>query len=138
MASLNLDGHSYTVTPMPTKLGLRTFVRVGKMIGPGFMRLASGGFGQKDIASAEFGALIGDLFDRLDDPNLEAVVETIMDTVQEDGRPMSQRWMAEFSGKIGKLSKILIFAIQAHFGDFMSAFGSEPNSSASEAAKAKT
>lgn len=128
MSSLSLNGHVYTVTPLPTKVGLRTFVRVGKMMGPGFVRLAAGGINKKDINSPEFGALIGDVFDRLDNPELESTVETIMNSVECDGAPMAQRWMAEFSGKIATLTKVLMFAITEHFGDFMNASASEQSS----------
>jgi len=136
MASLSLNGHIYTVTPLPTKIGLRTFVRVGKMMGPGLVRLASGGLDKKDLASPEFGALIGDVFDRLDNPELESTVETLMNSVECDGAPMAQRWMAEFSGKIATLTKVLMFAIQEHFGDFMNASASVQGSSGTAASKA--
>ncbi len=80
-------------------------------------------------AGPEMAALVSDLFTRLDDPTLMPTVKTLMDTVQENGAPMAQRWNTEFSGRLSALCRVLLFSIQAHFGDFLSDSGKPVSSS---------
>lgn len=127
---LQLDGKTYTISPLLVEIGLPTFVRVSKMMGPGFVRLiADPELRKKDAAGPEMSTLVADLFTRLDDPQLMSTVATLMDTVQENGVPLAQRWRMEFSGRLLTLCKILLFTIQAHFGDFLKGFGSPESSS---------
>ncbi len=118
---LQLDSSTYTATRLTVDVGLPTFVRVSKMMGPGFVRLlADPEFRKKDAAGPEMAALVADLFTRLDDPALMPTVATLMNTLEQDGKPMAQRWNTEFSGRLKTLCTVLLFLIQHHFGDFLS------------------
>lgn len=136
--SLQLDGKVYTVAPLTVDVGLPTFVRVSKMMGPGFIRLLGGSLKGKDVAGPEMAELVADLFSRLDDPSLMPTVATLMDTVQENGAPLAQRWRTEFAGKLLTLCKIAMFAIQAHFGDFLSGSAALGTSSSAPGPKGAT
>lgn len=128
--ALYLDGKTYTVTPLLVDVGLPAFVRVSKMMGPGFVKLlGSPDLRNKEVLGPEIAELVSDLFTRLDDPTLMPTVAVLMDTVQENGNPMAQRWRTEFAGRLLTLSKILLYCVQAHFGDFLKGFSSPVSSS---------
>lgn len=136
MASLELNGKVYTCTPLPAKVGLRTAIRVGKMLGPAFTQMTDKSIQKASLASAEGAAVIARAFSDMDDPHLEEVLDTLMNSVEENGKPYGERWQFEMSGKLATLSQVIFFAIKTHFGDFMTAFAA-PQSSQSDEAKAE-
>lgn len=138
MASLELNGKIYTVTPLTAKLGLRTAIRVGKMLGPAFTRLTDKSVQKNSLASAEGAAVIAQAFADMDDPHLEETLDVLMNTVEENGKPYGERWQTEMSGKLASLTQIIFFAIKTHFGDFMTAFATPQSSQSDAKAQAKS
>jgi hypothetical protein len=106
---------------------MRLFVRVGRMLGPAMGRLGTiAAKGAKTEVDGEaLSGLLMDAFVNLDSGPLEETMEELIATVEEDGTPLAQQWTVKFSGKLFDLCKVLGFAIQSHFGDFLSGFGGQ-------------
>lgn len=122
--NLILSGKNYTVQPLPAKRGLRLFVRVGRLLGPAYGQL--GGIqanalstGNPNVSAEQLERLFTAAFQNLDQPGLEDTVEELMATVSEDGVALTTRWTAVFAGRLKDLYTVLRFAVEAHFGDFL-------------------
>lgn len=118
------NGKNYTVQPLPAKRGLRLFVRCGRFMGPGLGQLIGlqQGGAKASITGDQMEALMRATFQDLDQPGLEETVEELMSSIEEDGVNLATRWTVVFAGRLKDLYAVLLFAVGAHFGDFLPGF----------------
>jgi hypothetical protein len=118
-----IDGATYAVTQFSATKSLKTFHRLGRMIGPAFGAL-TGGAALGDVANANitaesFGTAIKALFESCDEATFERTVKDLLETTTKDGKPIN--FDLDFSGSIGTLFKVLAFVLEVNYSDFLGA-----------------
>ncbi len=108
-----IDGHRYTVSQLPAMRALRLLNRFGRIAGPSLARMA-GGEGRDDT----FAQAVQELFDRLPDDEMEAVVRELLSAALADGKELLPQFDLHFQGRMGALVQVLRFALEANYGSF--------------------
>ncbi len=120
--TLSLDGKIYTVQALPAKRGARLFVKTMRLVGPGLIMAFDPAMQKESTGGEKFASAIALAFQAADDGPFDEVFAELLDTVEENGVSIKDRWNVQFSGKLWKLFQIAGFAIGAHFGDFQNGF----------------
>lgn len=115
----DINGCTYTVTPMPTFEGLRLMQRLVKIIGPAAASAAKPG----DVFAA-IGAGLGELAARLEGDDLEQVVKALAkhSQVTDEGgktRPLAAAADMHFQGRYEDLFAWMAFALEVNFGPLL-------------------
>jgi hypothetical protein len=123
-----IDGRTYTVQQLPARKALKTLNRLGKVFGPALAQAATavGSSAKLDIAAidvAKLGGAVEALFANLEDADLDHFVQTFLESSLVDGAPLYAQLDVVFMGKIDGLLKLLAFAVEVNFGNFMRGLG---------------
>lgn len=118
-----IAGKEYTVMPLRARNGLKLFVKWGSMLGPSMAKMADPKLRKSDTTSDAFAGVLSELFTNLDSGPLDVALDELMATVYESDKPMSrERYDVEFAGNLAGLCEVVMFGLQAQFGDFYQAF----------------
>jgi hypothetical protein len=113
-----ISGTKYTVTPLETSTGLKMLTRLLRILGPSVKDIRS--FGDlKAMALVAFGSLA----ERLEDADVEAIVQTLAASTKVGNDPKKQPALStifelHFSGDYLPLFQWLAFALEVNFGTF--------------------
>lgn len=118
-----IDNKEYTVHPLPARKGIRLFVKWGAMLGPSMAKMAEPALRKADVTSNAFSGAVSELFTNLDEGPLDSALDELMGTVYESEKSLTpERYNVEFAGNLVGLCKVVVFALEAQFGDFYKAF----------------
>jgi hypothetical protein len=119
-----IDGLAITVQPLPAMRAFKLLHKILKAVAPSAAKaLASG-----DLKNISFGSLSEAaeiLFDRLSEEDLAAVTRQLLDmafvTSEGEQRPARNGDVlhAAFDGRMGALIKVIGFALEVNYGDFL-------------------
>jgi hypothetical protein len=125
---VKIDGEQYTFFQMPPKRSLKLMTRIIRIIGAPLGAALNGiKSGQVDIKSVmdadlDFAMIVTALCDRLEENEVEAIVDELLSQVLHSGRgEVSKRFDALFAGRLPHLFKVLAQALKVEYGDFLAA-----------------
>lgn len=121
LAQKTIEGKSYQVLACSAMDGINLGVRIAKILGPTMATWAKNA--KADVASDVFGQALAGLFNRLEETGAVDLVQTILNLVMCNGKPIGQTWNVEYAGKLAELVQIVMFAGQAQFQNFAPALG---------------
>ncbi len=130
-----ISGSTYGVYMLPPRTANRMFIRIIKTVGPSLGVLLEeldesddeagikGGLeALMDNPKLNSGAFIGkiakELCERLNENEIEEMMNTLMKVSEVDGAKMAGVFDAHFMGKIGALYAWFGFALQVQYGNF--------------------
>lgn len=133
-----IDGVVYKATQLPAMRAVKLLNRLGRVLGPSLAKLGgaipSGGkLADVDVSALDFAAIgdaVATLFGSLDDATLEALLRDLLSGVsfEADGKagvlfPDSRTaaFDAHFTGRVGSIPRVALFAFEASFGGFSDA-----------------
>jgi len=121
-----IDGEQYTFHQLPAKRSLKLLTRLmriaGPTIGAALDGIKSGRMDIKAVMDAEidFSSIVTALCDRLDENEVEAIVDELLSQVLHAGQgEISQKFDAHFAGRLPHLFKVLTKALKVEYGDFL-------------------
>lgn len=118
-----IANREYTVMPMRARNGLQLFVKWGSMLGPSMAKMADPKLRKSDTTSDAFAGVLSELFSNLDSGPLDTALDELMATIYESDKPLTrERYDVEFAGNLAGLCEVVMFGLQAQFGDFYQAF----------------
>jgi hypothetical protein len=125
-----IDGEKYTFCQLPAKKSLKLLTRLVKIVGPS-LGAAVGSVAEGDIdiqtvldRHLDLGAVVAALCDRLEENEVEAIVDTLLSQVIHAGQgEVSQKFEVLFAGRLPHLFKVLAAALQLEYGDFLAGGG---------------
>ena len=122
-----IDGEKYTFCQLPAKKSLKLMTRIVRIIGAP-IGAALGELPDGDKVSMEvlldrnfnMGAIVAALCDRLDEDEVEAIVDTLLSQVIHEGAgEISKQVDTHFAGRLPHLLKVLAAALSHEYGDFL-------------------
>lgn len=121
-----IDGEQYTFCQLPPKRSLKLMTRIIRIIG-GPLGAALNGVrsGKADFnsildADMDFSMIVTALCDRLDENEVEAIVDELLTQVLHSGTgEVSKKFDAHFAGRLPHLFKVLAQALKVEYGDFL-------------------
>ncbi len=120
-----IDGEQYTFCQLPPKKSLKLLTRIVRIIGAPLGAALDGIKGTGDVRTAletdiNISMIVSALCDRLDENEVEAIVDTLLSQVIHAGQgEVSKRFDVLFSGRLGHLFKVLAEALKVEYGDFL-------------------
>jgi hypothetical protein len=121
-----IDGQQYTFCQLPPKRSLKLMTRIIRIIGaPLGAALNNVKSGQVDIrammnADIDFSVIVSALCDRLDENEVESIVDELLSQVLHAGKgEVSKQFDALFGGRLPHLFKVLAQALKVEYGDFL-------------------
>jgi hypothetical protein len=123
---VNIDGEQYTFCQLPPKRSLKLMTRIIRIIG-GPLGAALNGVntGRVDMAmlmnaDIDFSMIVTALCDRLDENEVEAIVDELLSQVLHAGTgEVSKKFDVHFAGRLPHLFKMLAQALKVEYGDFL-------------------
>lgn len=119
-----IDGHTYQVQMLPGTKSWKMMLRLSKMVGPSLGKVidGSGGDLQKllntNMADVMLGEAIAALTERLDEADVELMVQQLAACTLVDNKPLTDCFELHFQGDGVGVVKWLAFALKANFGPF--------------------
>lgn len=122
-----IDGETYTFCQLPPKKSLKLLTRLLRIIGPTVGAAMEGiGAGNLGNVAALIGAdidlsvIVTALCDRLDENEVEAIIDTLLSQVIHNGQgEVSKKFDALFGGRLPHLFKVVGEALRVEYGDFL-------------------
>ena len=125
-----IDGEQYTFYQLPPKKSLKLMTRLVRIIGaPISAALGDLPDGQVNLemileSDLNLGAIVGALCDRLDENEVEAIVDALLSQVIHAGQgEVSKKFDVLFAGRLPHLFKVLGAALEVEYGDFLAESG---------------
>lgn len=122
-----IDGHLFTVSPLPAMRQYKLLARIAKRLGPGLSKLAPLMAGKGvDLQKLDVGLLASagaSLFEALDENEAEAVLKELLETALMDGTPLMPVFNVALQGQMGTVLKLLGFGLEVNFGGFFAGLG---------------
>jgi hypothetical protein len=125
-----IDGEQYTFCQLPAKKSLKLLTRLTRIVGPSLGAAlgtsSEGAVGIKAMLDRhlDLGAVVAALCDRLEENEVEAIVDTLLSQVIHAGQgEVSQKFDVLFAGRLPHLFKVLGAALQLEYGDFLAGGG---------------
>lgn len=121
-----IDGHNYQVQMLPGTKSWKMMLRLAKMIGPSLGKVIDGAGGDLNklmasgISSSFISEAIAMLTSRLDEGEVELIVQQLSECTLVDNKPLKPVFDLHFQGDPIGVVKWLAFSIQANFGPFSS------------------
>lgn len=121
-----IGGSTYEVFMLPATIGFDMFMDLARIVGPA-IGVVFDGADLKDIESVGDLAFTGDVFEKAarqifqaeEKETVKATIQKLAAHTQVDGKKLSEVFETHFQGKIGKLSKWFVFALEVNFKDFL-------------------
>lgn len=123
----DIDGLTFTVSPLPAMRSVKLMHKLAKAIGPALLKSLSGAGGtgpllEKSINLSEAADGIQILFDRFSADDLESLCKELFETStvrDEQGTfPVMRVFDRVFATRMGTLIKALKFALEVNYQDF--------------------
>lgn len=120
-----IDGEQYTFCQLPPKKSLKLLTRIVRIIGAPLGAAMDGLKDAGDIRTAldadiDISMIVAALCDRLDENEVEAIVDTLLSQVIHAGQgEVSKRFDVLFGGRLAHLFKVLAEALKVEYGDFL-------------------
>ena len=136
-----ISGCTYTVYMLPPRQANKILIRIVKTVGPSLGVLieelpddaVKGGLkglmDNVDIDGAFIGKVAKELCERLDENEIERMMDTFAKVSEVNGVNLLSVFDGHFHGKIGELYAWFAFALQANFQDFGRAWGTDSSPS---------
>jgi hypothetical protein len=125
---VKIDGEQYTFCQLPPKRSLKLMTRIVRIIGPSLgAAMGSSTEGNLEINSLlnqhlDLGAIVSALCDRLEENEVEAIVDELLSQVLHAGQgEVSRKFDVLFAGRLPHLFKVLAQALKVEYGDFLAA-----------------
>ncbi len=125
---VKIDGEQYTFCQMPPKRSLKLMTRIiriiGAPLGAAFNGIKAGGadIGSVMDSDIDVSMIVAALCDRLDENEVEAIVDELLCQVLHAGRgEVSKQFDVIFAGRLPHLFKVLAQAVKVEYGDFLAA-----------------
>lgn len=119
-----IDGYQIAVTQLPAKRAMRLFHRLSQIGIPGFVQsmgsLASGADTKVDFASV--GKSLEGVMQALDVDTFESVRDELLYAATIDGKTLLDLMDVELAGKIATVYRIMLFALESNYSDFLGVF----------------
>lgn len=123
-----IDGEQYTFCQLPPKRSLKLMTRIIKIVGAPLGAALNGAkSGQVDLkavmeADIDLSMIVTALCDRLDENEVEAIVDELLSQViHVGGGEVSKKFDAHFAGRLPHLFKVVGQALKVEYGDFLAA-----------------
>lgn len=113
-----INGHEWRVTPFPGMEGVRTKVRLGKVLGPAFKAIDG-----DDIMDVNVGLLVASLFESVDEEKTPLLIKDLLRGTFVDGKDAYKTFDLLFQGNYTELYEGLAFVLSVNYGDFLELAG---------------
>ena len=121
-----IDNEQYTFCQMPPKRSLRLMTKIIRIVGAPLGAALNGiKADQVDIAALleadlDFSMIVTALCDRLDENEVEAIVDELLSQVLHAGQgEVSKKFDVIFAGRLPHLFKVVGQALKVEYGDFL-------------------
>ena len=125
---VKIDGEQYTFCQLPPKRSLKLMTRIIRIVGAPLGAALDGiKSGQVDMATVldadlNFSTIVAALCDRLEENEVEAIVDELLSQVLHAGQgEVSRKFDVLFAGRLPHLFKVLAQALKVEYGDFLAA-----------------
>ncbi|BBO74398.1 hypothetical protein DSCW_18150 [Desulfosarcina widdelii] len=117
-----IDDHEYTFHQMPPKQSMKLLLRIFKIVGAPAGAVADGAkanFKSLMDADLDISRIMGALCDRIDENEVEGIVDDLLSQAICKGRgEVSRNFDSIFKGRLPHLFKVVGAALQAEYSDF--------------------
>ena len=115
-----IDGEEYTFCLLPPKQSIRLLTRILKIVGPALGGAVSGGDIESIMdADIDTGMIISQLCSRLDENDVEHIIDALLSQVIHKGSgDLSRVFDQHFAGRLPHLFKVVGVALEVQYGDF--------------------
>jgi len=115
-----IDGEQYTFCQLPPKQSLKLLTRILKIIGPALGGVVSGGNVESILElDIDLGMIVSQLCNRLDENDIEYIVDMLLSQVLHSGKgDLSRVFDEHFGGRLPHLFKVVAAALEVEYGDF--------------------
>jgi len=121
-----IDGEQYTFYQINPRQSMKCLTRIIKLIGgPMGLGMDTNGLdNSKDIedilgSNVNIGVIVSGICDRLDDDNVEYIIDTLLSqTIHKGKGEVSKSFDELFAGKLPHLFKVVFAAMEVEYGDF--------------------
>lgn len=116
-----IDGFKIELSPLPARPSLSVWYRLAKSVSPS-MAQAVGVLQAGELLGLDIGDLAGSLtsfFANCSEQDLFFFVDTLLEPCLVNGAPFKSTMNLAFQGKIFSLLKLLVFAVEVNYADFL-------------------
>lgn len=122
-----IGDNTYRVTQLVSKDARPTLIRLFKLLGPSIGQMVEDAMAGRSInPDIGVGVAISQLADRISEDDLERLIDTLVQNKTlarktENGWPLLDKagFDVHFTGRIGEMFKVLAFALEVNFQDFL-------------------
>ena len=118
--TVNVDGTEYMLTQFDGEKGFIVMQKLLKVIGPVLAGLS--GSGKEGEENVTLGDALKDLFVKIDDPTIFALVRELISTVSKDTMAIS--FKTEFAGNYKRLFALVQEVVEFNYGNVFTLGGS--------------
>lgn len=116
-----INGHEYSVTKFPARMGFKLQLKLGKLLLPLVSSFIGGKGSANDIMNSEVNLekILGALVDRLDEEHVEKLMFQLLSLTRRDNREVKNDSFFDemYSGNYGELLEALVFIVSINFGN---------------------
>ena len=123
-----IEGNAYTCFLWSPRVGLKLGNRIGRILGPaagglfGSIKSSDSNENEVEITPEK---IIATLFDRINDSDLDFIMDTVFEYVKLDGNTI--KWNAIYGGRYQEMFQIVGWALEVNYGfffaDILKSFG---------------
>lgn len=114
-----IEGNAYTCFLWSPRVGLKLGNRIGRILGPAagglFGSIKSSDADEKEVEITP-SKIMAELFDRINDNDLDYIMDTVFEYVKLDGAPI--KWNAMYGGRYQEMFQVVVWAIESNYGFF--------------------
>lgn len=116
-----IDGEEYIFCQLPPKKSMKLLTRILRIIGPALGVVVGDKTKIDDIANLDIkpGMIVSELCSRLDENEVEHIVDTLLSQVHHCGKgELSKVFDEHFGGRLPHLFNVVFAALEVEYSDF--------------------
>ncbi len=113
LESKDIDGEVYEVDLFSTTEGIKLWVQLQKILGPGLASLLEGG--QTEFKDTSLGDVVEKLVGGMEEDQTTVLIKKLLSKVKRGGNDVSLDYEMFFRGKYLTLCKVILFVIEQNF-----------------------
>lgn len=123
-----IDGMEVSVSQLPARRAMKMFNRLGRVFGPALGKImASSPDGLKTMNIGAMGDAVAMLFEKFTDSEQDFIMNELLATAVVDNKPLMPIFDTMMRGKTLTVYKLLAFALEVNYGDFLGGLGGLKN-----------